>query len=219
MEKQDLISLSPVRIFDAAAKGGLKNGEMGLVTAKKGLGKTSVLVQFGIDFLLQERHLVHISFDKHSSNVIAWYDSILAEVAKKKHINISDISEDILRERTILNFSQDTFTLPKVVNTIKALKEGGINVSAIVIDGLDLERTEKSDLDVMASFVKENKIAAWFSFTNEASDLSAQLESAKLDLFSYVAHLSSNGKELAMSLLKPFEVCVNLDSKTTLMIK
>ena len=39
MEKEDLINLSPVRVFDEAAKGGLKDGEMGLVTAKKGLGK------------------------------------------------------------------------------------------------------------------------------------------------------------------------------------
>ena len=46
MVKQDLIEHCPVRFFDAVSAGGLKNGQLGLFTAKKGLGKTSILVQF-----------------------------------------------------------------------------------------------------------------------------------------------------------------------------
>ncbi|MBR1616302.1 MAG: hypothetical protein IJ673_12630, partial [Treponema sp.] len=69
MVKQDLYEKSPVRLFDAATDGGLKAGELGLVTSKKGLGKTSVLVQFGMDTLLQDKQLIHVTFDLHSSNV------------------------------------------------------------------------------------------------------------------------------------------------------
>ena len=127
MEKKDLIDHSPVRYFDVT-NAGLKNGELGLITAKKGLGKTSVLVQFGIDSLLNDKSLVHVSFDQKSSNVIAWYSSVMAEIAKKKNFNITDLEEEIVRNRTILNFNQETFTLPKVVNTLKALKDGGIKI-------------------------------------------------------------------------------------------
>ena len=132
MEKKDLIAHSPVRYFDNATSAGLKDGEMGLVTAKKGLGKTSILVQFGIDSLLNDKALVHVSFDQQSSNVIAWYSSVMAEVAKKKNFNLDEVSEEIVRNRTILNFNQETFTLPKVVNTLKAMKDGGIKISTIV---------------------------------------------------------------------------------------
>ena len=125
MDKKDLIAHSPVRYFDVT-NAGLKDGEMGLITAKKGLGKTSILVQFGIDSLLNDKALVHVSFDQQSSNVIAWYSSVLAEIAKKKSLNLDDINEEIVRNRTILNFNQETFTLPKVVNTLKAMKDGGI---------------------------------------------------------------------------------------------
>ena len=48
-----------------------------------------------------------------------------------------------MRDRTILNFNQESFTLPKVINTIGALKSGGINVKALVIDGLDLDKISK----------------------------------------------------------------------------
>ena len=176
MEKKDLLEYSPVRYFDKATTASLKAGEMGLVSAKKGLGKTSILVQFGIDSLLNDKALVHVSFDQQSSNVIAWYSSIMAEVAKKKNFNLDEISEEIVRNRTILNFNQETFTLPKVVNTLKALKEGGIAISSVVVDGLDLAKTSKADLDCFADFVKAEKMTAWFSYTNEAADLNRSEE-------------------------------------------
>lgn len=224
MEKKDLIEHSPVRYFDSVTNGGLKNGEMGLVTAKKGLGKTSVLVQFGIDSLLKDKAVVHVSFDQHSSNVISWYSSILSEIGKKKHFSdIASLNEEIVRERTILNFNQENFTLPKVVNTIKALKDGGIKVCTVVVDGLDFSKVEKKDIEVFASFVKENSMIAIFSYTNEADTLKDTLEEGKLDFFASVSHLASDGSSLVLSVLKndgaPAEGKITLDAKTLLMSK
>ncbi|MCQ2578657.1 MAG: hypothetical protein MJ176_09035 [Treponema sp.] len=223
MQKSDLIDFSPVRIFETAANGELKTGEMGLITAKKGLGKTSILVQFGIDSLLKDKGLIHVSFDQRSSNVIAWYDSVLSEVAKKKHIDLEDVADDIVRGRTILNFNQESFTLPKVVNTLKSLKEGGIKIGTIVVDGLFLGDTSKEDLATFASYVSAEKLTAWFSYTNEAAELEAQLPKDKLSLFATVAHVASNGSTLMLNVLKSngelSEGAVKLDSKTMLMTK
>ena len=47
MDKKDLIAYSPVRYFDVT-NANLKDGEMGLITAKKGLGK-------GLDSLISKR--------------------------------------------------------------------------------------------------------------------------------------------------------------------
>lgn len=219
MEKKDLIEHSPVRYFDKATNAGLKAGEMGLVTAKKGLGKTSVLVQFGIDSLLNDKDLVHVSFDQQSSNVIAWYSSIMAEIAKKKNFNLDEVSEEIVRNRTILNFNQETFTLPKVVNTLKALKEGGIKLASVVVDGLDLAKTEKADIACFADFVKAEGMTAWFSYTNEAATLKDTLEADKLDSFATVAHLAADGNALSLTVLKNGDGKVALDAKTLLFSK
>lgn len=225
MVKQDLVDLSPVRFFDNITDGGLKAGQMGLITAKKGLGKTSVLVQFAIDALIQDKQLVHVSFDQHSSNVISWYDSVLAEIGKKKNLgDITELNNNIVRERTILNFNQETFSMPKVVNTIKALKEGGIKISAIVVDGADMSKICTEDLKVVADFVKHEKITAWFSETNESQKLSETLPKDSLALFDTVAHLASNGSSVVLTVLKANGKEVNgssvkLDSKTLLMSK
>lgn len=219
MEKKDLIEYSPIRYFEKATNAGLKEGEIGLITAKKGLGKTSVLVQFGIDSLLNDKPLVHVSFDQHSSNVIAWYSSILTEIAKKKNVNIEELNEEIVKNRTILNFNQEAFTLPKVVNTLKALNDGGIKISEIVVDGLNLSAISKDDLDCFADFIKSQKMIAWFSFTSDAEDLESTLDSAKLNDFSTVAHLSAEGKEISLKVLKNGEGKVSLDPKTLLISK
>ena len=220
MEKQDLIEHSPVRFFDNATNAGLKAGEIGLITAKKGLGKTSVLVQFGIDTLLNDKGLVHVSFDQQSSNVISWYSSVLAEIAKKKNFStMSEITEDIVKNRIVLNFNQETFTLPKVVNTVKSLKDGGTNIEAVVVDGLDLAKVSAADLKAFADFVKSNKMTAWFSGTTEAATLKDTLPEDKLKLFATVAHLASEGKDLALTVLKNGEGKVKLDAKTMLMSK
>lgn len=219
MEKKDLIEYSPVQYFEKVSPA-LKDGEMGLVTAKKGLGKTSVLVQFGLDSLIKDKATVHVSFDQHSSNVISWYSSILAEITKKKNIsNLSEISEDIVRNRTILNFNQETFTLPKVVNTIKALNEGGSKIATLVLDGLNLANTSKEDLSLFADFIKKEKMTAWFSYASEADNLKDTLDAEKINLFTTVAHMASNGKEIAISLLKNGEGQVKVDTKTSLMSK
>ncbi len=218
MDKKDLIAHSPVRYFDAT-NAALKDGEMGLVTAKKGLGKTSILVQFGIDSLLKDKALVHVSFDQQSSNVIAWYSSVLAEIAKKKNFNLDEVNEEIVRNRTILNFNQETFTLPKVVNTLKALKDGGIKIAAIVVDGLDLAKTPKDDLEVFAKFVAGEKMTAWFSYTKESAELKDTLPADKLAYFASVAHLAADGKNIALTVLKNGNGKVNLDAKTLLMTK
>ncbi len=218
MNKKDLITHSPVRYFDVT-NASLKDGEMGLITAKKGLGKTSILVQFGIDSLLNDKALVHVSFDQQSSNVIAWYSSILAEIAKKKSLNLDEVNEEIVRNRTILNFNQETFTLPKVVNTIKALKDGGTSIASVVVDGLDMNKTSADDIKCFGDFIKKEKMTAWFSFTNEAADLKGTLETAKLDNFATVAHLAAEGKSLSLIILKNGEGKVNLDPKTLLMTK
>ena len=198
---------------------------MGLITAKKGLGKTSVLVQFGLDALIQDKPLVHVSFDQHSSNVITWYENVLSEIGKKKNFgDTTELNESIVSNRIILNFNQENFTLPKVVRTIKALKEGGTNISAIVVDGADFSKISKEDIASVADYVKSEKIVAWFSDTNEAAKLSETVSKDFLPYFSTVGHLASSGNSVELTVLKSDDkeiepVSLKIDSKTMLMSK
>ncbi len=222
MAKQDLFESSPIRAFDGVTNGGLKAGELGLVTAKKGLGKTSVLVQFGMDTLLNGKQLVHVSFDQHSSNVISWYDGIYTEISKKKSIpNEADVKEQIVRNRTILNFNQDNFNLEKVVNTLNALKAGGIEVATVVIDGVDFAKAQESDIQCVANYAKATKTKVWIAATAEGDELKDAAPKDILPYFTAVVHLVSKNAVTQLDIqkfgdAKNVESTLKLDSKTLL---
>lgn len=222
MAKQELFERSPIRAFDNVTNGGMKAGELGLVTAKKGLGKTSVLVQFGMDTLLNGKQLVHVSFNQVSSNVISWYDGIYSEIAKKKTIsNSADVKEQILRNRTILNFNQDNFNLEKVVNTLNALKAGGIAVAGVIIDDVDFSKVKESDIQSVASYAKATKAKVWISSTVTGDALADSAPKAILPYFTAVLHLESKGSVTQLNILKmgkntDIESTLKLDSKTLL---
>lgn len=218
LDKKELLASSPVRFFEPTGAA-LDEGEIGLLTAKKGLGKTSILVQFGIDTLLKDKAIVHVSFNQKSENVITWYSSVLAEICKSHRVDVDELSDELFRNRTILNFNQNTFTLPKVVNTLKALKDNGIKLETIIVDDLDLLKTEVSDLNCFCDFIKEEKMTAWFSYNSEASDLKEILPSEKMAKFDSVVHLLPETESVSLSILKKGEGKVKLNSKTLLMTK
>lgn len=224
MVKQDLYNKSPVRLFDAATEGGLKEGGLGLVTSKKGLGKTSVLVQFGMDTLLKDEQLVHVTFDLHSSNVISWYDGIFAEIAKKSAGNSAELKTDVVSKRTILNFSLDNFSVTKVVNTLKALSAAGIAVKGVVMDGIDFTKVSEGDVKAVADYAQSEKVTVWTSATSEGAKLADVVPANLEKYFDVVINLAQTDSNVAVDVLKlgdkkDVESGLKLDSKTLLISK
>ncbi len=202
MIKDELFERSPVRCFDKAT-GGLKAGELGLLTSKKGLGKTSVLVQFGVDTLLQDKQVIHVSFDQHSSNVITWYQDIFTEIAKKKNIsNINELVTELVRKRIILNFHQDAMALPHIVTTLEALAQGGIQASCLVVGGVDLSKLKAEEVQAIADYAKKSGVAVWFSASSDASDLDGTLASDLQGLFQAVVRLEARAGSIELLILK-----------------
>lgn len=221
MIKDELFERSPIRYFEKATNGGLQVGELGLLVAKKGLGKTSVLVQFGADTLLQDKQVVHVSFDQLSPNVISWYQDIFAEIAKKKNLNnVAEQVNELVHKRIILNFNQDNVSLPQVINTVKALAQGGIVASCMVVDGVDLNKVSTDDLNTVADYAKEVGMSIWFSATSDAENL----DSVKAELqeyFSIITQLQAKSDVIEVAVLKLRDSAVKasglkLDSKTLL---
>lgn len=217
MVKQELIERSPVRFLEKSANGGLLAGEIGVLTSKKGLGKTSVLVQIGLDMLLQEKAVVHVSFNQHSDNVITWYEDIFNETAKKKNLaDADDVKNSVIKNRVILNFSPDIVSAEKVINTLKALAQGGITASCLIIDGLDLTLLKAEDFKAFKAYGKEANLVIWFSYNVEDDEPYANPD------VDCVIHLAQKPDTIQMVISKSHGTTVDvpslkLDSKTLLM--
>ncbi|MCL1814137.1 MAG: AAA family ATPase, partial [Treponema sp.] len=122
MIKAELISRSPVRIFEKSIHGGLKAGEIGIIAAPSGIGKTSVLVQLALDKLLQGEKVIHVSFTQHTDYVLSWYEDIFDEFTRKKNLdNAKEVKDELVKNRVLLNFNQDGVTGEQILKSLRAL--------------------------------------------------------------------------------------------------
>ncbi|MBO4731777.1 MAG: AAA family ATPase [Spirochaetaceae bacterium] len=220
MVKQELIDRSSVRFLDKALNGGIKAGEIGVLTSKKGVGKTSVLVQIGFDKLIQGKQVVHVSFDQHASYVMTWYEDIYTEMSKKRKID-ADFKDDIFKNRVVLNFNQDTVSTKQIISTMKALSQGGIKPECVIIDGLNFAKRTNEDFAEMKAFAKEAGIAVWYSYNTDASALTDMFDKALLDLFDAVVYFEAKPDSTQLRILKVRneaikEANLKLDPKTLL---
>ena len=74
MYRKEVNERSPMRVFEKSMHGGLGRGNVGLVAARPGVGKTPVLVQIALDDLLRDRKVLHISHEHAVDHVRAYYD-------------------------------------------------------------------------------------------------------------------------------------------------
>src|SRR3954447_25835064 len=104
MYRNDLNARSPMRVFERSIHGGLGRGNVGVVAARAGVGKSAMLVQIALDDLLRDRKVLHISHEHAVDHVRAYYDEIFHEIATSRKLEAeSDIARDIERNRLIFS--------------------------------------------------------------------------------------------------------------------
>jgi len=167
MLKEELIKKSPVRVLERGIEGGLKAGNIGVIASRKGIGKTSVLVQLALDKLMQGKKIIHVSFTTHTSYVISWYENIFSEVAKKKNLeDYSNVHDELVKNRVIMNFNQEGVSTEQILKSLRAMiVDGGFNADAVIADGVDFARADASHFSQVRSFANEMKLEFWYSCT------------------------------------------------------
>ncbi|OHE71741.1 MAG: hypothetical protein A2Z99_01305 [Treponema sp. GWB1_62_6] len=167
MVKQELIQRSPVRVFEKSIHGGLKAGDVGVIASRKGVGKTSVLVQIALDKLLQGKKVIHVSFAQHTDYVIAWYEDIFSEIAKKKNLeNAVEVKSELVKNRVLMNFNQDSITSEQILKSLRAMiVDGSFKADALIIDGYDFARATADRLAGVKKFAAELGIEVWYTCT------------------------------------------------------
>jgi hypothetical protein len=167
MVLKELIQRSPIRIFENSIHGGLKAGEIGIIASQSGIGKTSVLVQIALDKLLQGKKVIHVSFTQHTHYVLSWYEDIFDEFISKKNLeNATEVKNDLVKNRVLMNFNQDGVSGDQIVKSLRAMiVEGGFAAEAIIIDGLDFSRVDHERIANVKAFAQELGLAVWYSCT------------------------------------------------------
>ncbi|MDR3167100.1 MAG: hypothetical protein LBT93_04075 [Treponema sp.] len=167
MVKQELIQRSPVRIFEKSIHGGLKPGEIGIIAAPSGLGKTSVLVQIALDKLLQTKKVIHVSFTQHTDYVLAWYEDIFNEFISKKNLeNAREVKNELIKNRVLMNFNQDGISGDQILRSLKAMiVDGGFAAEALIVDGFHFSPGDRERIAKVKQFAGDLNLSVWYSCT------------------------------------------------------
>jgi hypothetical protein len=170
--KEELLSRSPVRVFEKSLHGGLKAGEIGVIAAPGGVGKTAVLVQLALDKLLQNKKVIHVSFSQHTDYVLTWYTDIFNEFIKKKNLEkAQEVKAELIKNRVLMNFNQDGITSEMMLRSLKAMiSEGGFKADALMIDRFDFSRANGETLSAVKKFAGELALEVWYSCTVGSGD-------------------------------------------------
>ncbi len=167
MKRRFLNARSPLRLLEKGLHGGLGAGNLGVVIAAHGVGKTSFLVGVAMDELLREGRVLHASCSHSVNHVRAHYDTVYDELAQSKHLeDLGMIRSEIDRHRSIRVYPPNTLTPGKLRDAVKLAREADAAPSLIVLEGLDLAQLTRADVEDLRSLAQELSAEIWLEATS-----------------------------------------------------
>jgi hypothetical protein len=219
---------SPLRLLEQGLHGGLGRGNLGLVLAGHGVGKSSFLVCVALDELLRGRPVLHVSLDHSVQHVRDHYDTVFEALAASTHLeNHTVVRAEIDRLRRIRAYPPSAFDAKRLREALELERELGARPELIVVDGLDVESRSREELAQWAALAREAEAEIWITAhapSERIAALSPALRSLE-DLFGAILVLEPGADAVALRALKDHDnpdvaaLHVALDPRTLLLVR
>lgn len=219
---------SPLRLLEKGLHGGLGIGNIGVVLAGPGVGKTAFLVGVALDEELRGGSVLHIALDQTVAHLRAHYDAVFDEFAASTQIDdVATTHQEIDRQRSIRAYTSGGFTAHRLRDAVKLETEAGKKPTMILIEGANLPGLERSELFEVQALAVELAAEVWLSVGCEdehVDSLPAAVAHIE-DVVSVVLALEPETDVVRLRALKDHEntdlsaLHVSLDPKTLLLIR
>ena len=154
-ERFKLKSRNPIttgwKQIDEISKGGLGQGELGVVVAPTGAGKSMVLVHLGAQALLSGKNVLHYTLELGDTIVANRYDSAITGVELRNlsifKEKIYDEVKDIEGRLLVKEYPTRSASIQTIKNHIEKLKKRDFEPDLIIVDYGDLIRPEFTKKD------------------------------------------------------------------------
>ena len=228
MKRRFLNARSPLRLLEKGLHGGLGTGNLGVVLAGHGVGKTSFLVGVAVDELLREGRVLHVSCSHPVNHVRAHYDTVYDELAQSKHLeDLGVIHGEIDRNRSIRVYPPNTLTPGKLRDAVKVAREAGASPTLIVVEGLDVTLLTRADVEDLRSLAQELPAEIWLEATSHDERTVSVPPGVRPfgDLVSVILALEPGHEVVKLRALKDHanpdvsELHVSLDPRTLLLVR
>jgi hypothetical protein len=219
---------SPLRALEKGLHGGLGIGNLGVLVAGHGVGKSSFLVGVGLDELLRGGTVLHVTLDQTVSHVRDHYDTVYGALATSTRLDDAAVTHnEIDTQRRIRAYQSDDFSASKLADAVKIESEAGARPTLIVIDGLEVARLDRDDLAGIRALAQELAAEVWFTLQTETEavvGVPAEVEAVS-DVISVILAIEPSRDEMTLRVLKDHEnedlqdLHVSLDPRTLLLVR
>ena len=131
-------------LIDNITKGGLGKGELGVVIAPTGAGKSMALVHLGAEALKAGKNVVHYSLELQDKVVALRYDSCISGIALSDVKDQKDIVweniKDIKGKLIVKEYPTKSATTNTIKNHLEKLKRKDFKIDMVIVDYGDLIR-------------------------------------------------------------------------------
>ena len=162
---KDFIKVSPLKVLEKSSQRGLGRGNLGVLMARAGVGKTACLIHIAFDKLFRKEKLVHVSLEDVPEKITSYYNVIFYDLVKA--LNIDDEHEVRMlfeRNRMILAYLQQSFEIKRLRENLKNLVEKIDFVpDTLIVDGLDFEKAGRDVFEGFKEIADQFKVEVWFS--------------------------------------------------------
>ena len=230
---KDFLKLSPLKILESSAYKELGKGNLGVLIARAGVGKTSCLIHIAFDKLFREEKLVHVSLKDAPEKVAAYYNAIFYDLVKVLNIENEYEARSLLeKNKIIFAYLKKSFDLTRLHKSLTNLaSEANFKPDTLIIDGVNFTDTGRDIFEGFKKIAKEFDLEVWFSALShrhitEVNEKGIPFPCNNLDdLFNLIIQLSSTQSGIFLTLLKDHDtvhtpdVIVKLDPKNYLVME
>ena len=165
MLKKDLILKNPLRALEPETGLNAAPNRMGLVIARRGVGKTALLVQFALDSLLRDNRVAHVSIGQSLEKTKAWYEDLFQDLSRTYRLDhAGQVYDEIARNRLIMTFKATTFNGPRLEERLNDLLYQDIfRPDCMIIDGYDFEGSTREEVGDLLDLTRSLSMHTWFS--------------------------------------------------------
>lgn len=172
MLKKDLILKNPLRALEPETGPNAAPHRMGMVIARRGVGKTAMLVQIALDSLLRGNSVVHVSVGQNLDKAKTWYEDLFQDLSRSYRLDhAGEVHDEIARKRMIMTFKAASFSGPKLEERLNDLIYQDIfRPDCLVIDGYDFENATRGQVQDLLDLTQAMSLHTWFSAVRHRDD-------------------------------------------------
>jgi hypothetical protein len=222
--------MSPLKVLERSTRRELGKGNLGVLIAGAGLGKTSCLIHVAFDRLLRGEKLVHVSLRDSPEKIASYYEIIFKDLIEAQEVEQEEEVRNLLeRNRIILAYLKESFDLERLrVNLENLVKGIDFKPAVLIVDGIDFADAGRDLFEGLKELAGALKVEVWLSALSREGGTEAEQGTIPppcgelVDLFSVILQLISSHEGVFLRLLRDHEresvpnTAVRLDPNTFL---